>query len=146
MSNFWFTILQSANKQDNSLCAIEDFNHSTHRLSSNFSFGFTVDSGFSVNLDQLVIGTRSSNTDPGTLGLFYSGDSFATSLFNFTQAPGSNLVNSIIDLSALTDLTGAVEFRIFQIGNNAANGGSTSTNGTFRVADYFVGGAESSNF
>lgn len=113
----------------------------TQQATDFFSFGFTVNSGFSANLDKLYIGTRSSNTGPGTMGLFYSGDGFATALTTFNQAPGSNFVNSIIDLSALTGLTGTVEFRIRQIGNTAANGGSTSSSGAFRVTAYFENGA-----
>lgn len=106
-----------------------------------FSFGFTVDSGFAVNLDKLYIGTRSSAQGPGTMGLFYSGDGFATALTTFNQAPGGNFINAIIDLSGLSGLTGSVEFRLMQIGTVAANGGSTSSGGTFRVTAYFENGA-----
>ncbi len=106
-----------------------------------FSFGFTVASGFSANLDSLYIGSRSSGTGPGTLGLYYSGDGYSTNLFTFNQAPGANFVNSIVSLSGLTGLTGNVEFRIAQIGSLAANGGATSSNGTFRLTGYFANGA-----
>ena len=106
-----------------------------------YSLGFTVDAGFTVDLDALYIGTRSSNTGPGQLGLYYSGDAFAAPLATFDQSPGSNFVNSVVDLSALPVLTGAVEFRLMQIGSTAANGGSTSGSGTFRVTGYFEGGA-----
>ena len=37
-----------------------------------FSIGITIDAGWAVNLDELWIGTRSSNTGPGFLGLFHS--------------------------------------------------------------------------
>ena len=37
---------------------------STDTSSDYFSFGFTVDAGYSVNLENLIIGTRSSNTGP----------------------------------------------------------------------------------
>lgn len=105
-----------------------------------FSFGFTVAPGFSVDLAGLAIGTRSSNTGPGTLGLFYNGDGFTTNLFTFNQAPGSNFVNSLIDLSSLPALSGNVEFRIIEIGNNAAAGGSTASAGTLRLTSYFENG------
>jgi hypothetical protein len=106
-----------------------------------FSLGFTVAPGSSVDLTSLYIGTRSSNTGPGTLGLFYNGDGFATNLFSFNQAPGGNFVNSIVDLSALPNLTGSVEFRISQVGSAAANGGATGSSGTFRLVAYFEGGS-----
>lgn len=110
------------------------------------SFGFNVDAGFSVNLDSIYIGTRSSNTGPGTIGLFYNGDGFTNALATISQAPGNNFVNSILDVSALTGLTGNVEFRLYAIGSTAANGGSTSSSGTFRVTAYFENGAFNRDF
>jgi hypothetical protein len=106
------------------------------------SFGFTVNAGYSVNLTSLLIGSRSSNTGPGSLGLYYSGDSFASNLFTFVQSPGSNFVNSNIAL-ALSGLTGVVEFRIRAIGTTSANGGSTGSNGTFRLTNYFAATVDS---
>ena len=104
-----------------------------------FSFGFSVTGGYQADLSSLVIGTRSSGTGPGILGLFYSGDGYTNSLFTFDQSPGSNYVNSIIDLSGLQNLTGTVEFRVAQIGTTSANGGTTSTAGTFRISEYYDG-------
>ncbi len=104
-----------------------------------FSFGFSLDDGFFANLDSLYIGTRSSGTGPGTLGLFWNGDDFSTALTTFSQSTNT-FVNSIVDLGALPDLTGDVEFRLVQIGTTSANGGTTATGGTFRVTGYFQGG------
>lgn len=117
----------------------------TGQATDYFSLSFTVDAGYTVDLNSLLIGTRSSGTGPGTMGLFYSGDAFATALTTFDQALGSNFVNTIVDLSALPDLMGNVEFRVAQIGTAAANGGSTSSAGTFRLTGYFEGGAFVSN-
>jgi hypothetical protein len=103
------------------------------------SFGFNVAPGFSVDLDTLYIGSRSSNTGPGSLGLFYSGDGFSTNLFTLTQV-GTTNSNNAINLASLPNLTGNVEFRLVQLGNVAAGGGSTSAAGTFRVTAYFVAG------
>lgn len=103
-----------------------------------FSFGFSVANGFEVDLTDLYIGTRSSNTGPGALGLFYSGDNFTSNLYTFTQS-GTNFTNSIVDLTALNDLSGLVEFRIFGLGNTSANGGTLASNGTFRIAEHFDG-------
>lgn len=105
-----------------------------------YSFGFTVGAGYQVDLNSLYIGTRSSNTGPGTIGLYYNGDGFASAITTFNQAPGSNFVNTIVNLSALPNLSGIVEFRLAAIGSTAANGGATSAAGTFRVTAYFVGG------
>lgn len=103
-----------------------------------FSFGFSVDAGSSVNLDTLWLGSRSSNTGPGFLGLFYSGDGFTTSLFDFIQV-GTAFNNTVIDLSGLTGLTGTVEFRIAALNDVSANGGTISAGGTFRIGDHFDG-------
>jgi hypothetical protein len=110
-----------------------------------FSLSFTVAAGYTVDLSSLFIGTRSSGTGPGTMGLFYSGDAYTTTLATFDQTPGSNFVNTIVDLSALPDLTGNVEFRVAQIGTASAGGGSTSSAGTFRIAGYFEAGSFVSN-
>lgn len=110
-----------------------------------FSFGFTADAGYSVDLEELYLGSRSSNSGPGSIGLFSSLDGFATALVTFNQAPGSNFVNSIVDLSGLPDITGSIEFRLMQIGSAAANGGATASNGTFRVTAYFENGAFNRN-
>lgn len=105
-----------------------------------FTFGFEVDAGWSVDLDELWIGTRSSNTGPGELGLFYSGDNFSTNLFTFNQS-GTDFNNSIIDLSSLTGLTGEVEFRILATSDIRANGDpGISPSGTFRITEHFDDG------
>jgi len=103
-------------------------------------FGFNVANGTTVNLNSLSIATQSSGTGPGTLGLYTSLDGFTNSLFTFLQQPGGNPVDSVIDLSSLGPITGPFSVRIIQIGNNAANGGTTGNAGTFRVADYFNNG------
>lgn len=99
-----------------------------------FSFGFNIASGFEVDLADLVIGLRSSNFGPRDLGLFYSGDSFASSVFNITQS-GNSFNNHTIDLTSLQDLTGNVEFRIRAVGPASASGGVMSSAGTFRIVE-----------
>lgn len=96
------------------------------------SFGFTVADGYLLDLSQLLVGTRSSNTGPGTLGLFYSFDNYASQLYTFTQSGTSTLVSNI-NLSSLPNLFGSVEFRIFEIGNTSASNGITASTGTFRL-------------
>lgn len=102
-----------------------------------FTFGFTVASGYMVNLQSLAIRTRSSNTGPGDLGLFYSGDDFTGNLHAFAQE-GEVLLDSIIDLRALINLSGTVEFRIRALSNTRADDSASdiSSTGTFRIANY----------
>lgn len=111
---------------------------STDASQDYYSFGFTVDAGFSVVLDNLWIGTRSSGTGPGFMGLFVSTDGFASSLFTFVQV-GTAFTNSIVDLSGLGALTGTVEFRLAMLNDVSANGGTVAGTGTFRVGDHFDG-------
>ncbi len=103
-----------------------------------FSFGFTVADGFSVNLESFWVGARSSGTGPGFLGLFYSVDGFSTNLFTFTQN-GTAFNNVIADMSALTGLTGTVEFRVMALNDISAGGGVIGSGGTFRFGDHFDG-------
>lgn len=105
-----------------------------------FAFGFSVDAGYQVDLSDLIIGTRSSNTGPGTIGLYTSLDGFASPVTTISQAPGSNFVNSVLNLSALPNITGVFEARLYQVGTAAANGGATGAAGTFRIADYTADG------
>lgn len=102
-----------------------------------FSFGFTVSDGFAVDLTNLMITIRSSNKGPDDLGLFHSGDSFAASLFTFDQ-PGTNDNSQVIDLTALSGLTGNVEFRILALNNSSADGGTITAGGTLRITDTFA--------
>jgi hypothetical protein len=120
--------------------AANSFSASGWNAGEYFSLGFTVASGYKVSLDRMYLGSRSSGTGPGTMALYYSGDGFSSALATFNQAPGGNFVNSIVDLTALTNLVGTVEFRIGMVAGAAANGGSVASAGTFRVGGYFENG------
>jgi hypothetical protein len=99
-------------------------------------FGFSVGSGFFVTLDELIIATRSSNTGPGTLGIFTSFDGFASPIATLIQ-PGDDFLDSVIDLSALGPVMGNFSVRLLEIGNTQADGvGTTADGGTFRVVDF----------
>lgn len=114
-------------------------NNWTGEATDYFEFGFDVEPGYQVDLDSLIIGTRSSGTGPGLLGLYSSLDSFTSPLFTFDQSPGNNFLNSVIDLSALTGITDSFRLRIVQMGTTSASGGTTGSNGTFRIADFYDG-------
>jgi hypothetical protein len=98
-------------------------------------FGFTVDAGYTVSLNNLKVGTRSSNTGPGTIGLFSSVDGFASPLRSITQ-PSTTNVFTTIDLSNLAGLTGTIGFRFYEIGNTAPNASATTSAGTFRLINF----------
>ncbi len=104
-------------------------------------FGFTVDSGVAANLGNFTITTSTSNTGPGTLGLYSSTDDYASTLYTFNQSETSS-IDHTIDLSSMGSLTGIVLFRIFEIGDTQADGdGATASGGSFRVADLVIEGS-----
>lgn len=103
-----------------------------------FTFGFTVDAGYSVDLDTLWFGSRSSGSGPGFLSVYTSLDGFTTPVYSFAQV-GTAFNNNIADLSSLTGLTGSVEFRILADNGTSASGGTIGSGGTFRLGDHYDG-------
>ena len=108
-------------------------------------FGLIVSPGYKINISGLNIGTRSSPTGPGTMGLYVSTDNYASPLATFDQT-GGIYVNSSVTFSTLNDLTDTVYFKLMQIGTNAANGGTTGAGGTFRVTNYFLDNTDTGSF
>jgi hypothetical protein len=100
-----------------------------------FSFGFVVAPGKLVDLSELKIGSRSSNTGPRDMALRYSGDNFTTDLATWTSA--NEFLNQVIDLSSLRNLSGQIEFRIISKSNTAVNEGNIGSGGTFRITNFF---------
>ena len=101
-----------------------------------FAFGFTVASGYQVTLTDLLIGTQSSGTGPGSLWLYYN----YTGTLDITRATfnqsDTTKLNSDVDLDNLT-VTGNASFTIFRdVFAGSANGGAVSSLGTFRIANY----------
>lgn len=100
------------------------------------AFGFEVEPGYSVSLQNLQIRTLSSLLGPGTMGLYYSGDGFGVPLYTVRQ-PLFGVADNDVDLSALGPLTGSVEFRWQEIGNNSvADFIPTQDFGRFTVANF----------
>jgi len=111
-----------------------------------FAFGLTIDAGYQADLDTLFIGTRSSGTGPGFLGLYSSLDGFTNPIFNFVQN-GATFENSAVDLSGLGTVTGNVEFRVIVQNSINANGtGNFAGTGSFRITNYFVDGSFNRNW
>ncbi|MFV8818798.1 hypothetical protein [Haliea sp. E17] len=99
------------------------------------SLSLSVAEGYLLNLDWLAIGTRASNTGPGSIGVFSSLDGFSSPLQGIAQN-GGEVVASLVDLSGLGTLTGNLELRLYELGNTQADGsGDTSAAGTFRVVN-----------
>jgi hypothetical protein len=105
-----------------------------------YQFGFSVAAGYQAKLTDLWIGTRSSGTGPGSIGVYGSFDNFAhqTLLTTFAQ-PSAVYLNSKVDLTSLTAITGTYLVRLQEIGSNSAAGGTTAGTGTFRMSNYYDG-------
>jgi hypothetical protein len=117
----------------------------TFQTTDYVSLAFTVATGYTVALTNLVVGTQSSGTGPGTLGLYYSGNNFGPSLATLTQG-SATLLNSSLSLTSLPTLTAGIwEFRFYEIGTNSAAGGTTASGGTFRLANSATLGAVTFN-
>jgi len=114
-------------------------------VGSYFAFAIDIDAGFVADLDTLYIGTRSSNTGPGFLGLYSSVDGFTTPITTFVQ-PGADFLNHAVDLSGLGTVSGTVEFRVVVENNIAANGGTLAGTGAFRITNYFQDGSFNRNW
>ncbi len=97
------------------------------------SFGFTVAAGYEVDLASLLLGSRSTADGPVDMAIYCSVDNFAAPVATFTS--GNVFLNSEFDLSALTGLSGTVEFRIRTTGVTPAPGG-------FRLTNFFLNNAD----
>lgn len=107
-----------------------------------YSFGIEVGEGFEVELQELILATRSSNTGPGSLALRYSVDGFTDNIATWTNT-GIAFSNEKINLSSLGKLSGSIEFRIVLNEDVKADGtaGSIQSGGTLRVANFAEGGS-----
>ncbi|MDO6416508.1 PEPxxWA-CTERM sorting domain-containing protein [Sphingomonas sp. BIUV-7] len=105
------------------------------------SFGLNVASGFTASVNQLLLGTRSSNTGPGAISLLASLDGGAfTTIASFAQ--GTNDLYQSLSFTTLT-ATNSIVFRLTASGTTSANGGTLASGGTFRVENYVSGGTNS---
>lgn len=107
-----------------------------------YSFGFTVAPTYQANLGLLEIGTSASNTGPRSFGVYTSVDNFTTPIATINHGDGAvnfGFVNSSINLSSLSALTGTVEFRLRVDSNVRVNSSSTiSSAGTARITNFFA--------
>lgn len=107
------------------------------------TFGFVVDPGFQATLENLQLRTGAHFTGPSQVGLFYSGDGFSTPITTFTHSVGfpntTSVFSSQVDLSALPQMQGQVEFRLYSVSDVAAGGGAVGSQGVFFVGNFLDG-------
>ena len=105
-------------------------------------FSITVASDYELTLDTLSLTGRSSNTGPGNLGVYYSGNSYATDMASFSQSGTSYTVHNL-NLSTIVLSAGTYDFRIALVDGVSANGGAVAGGGTFRLMNPGSTGASS---
>lgn len=105
-----------------------------------FSFGFSVDPGWRIDLTELRIATRASATGPANVELRSSLDGFAARIGAITNG-STGATNATLDLRALTDVTGTFELRVFAADVASAGGGVVGSQGSLRITRFTVGSA-----
>jgi len=105
-----------------------------------YQFGFTIQPGQSVTVDQIILTSRSSNTGPGFISLLASVDGGAfTSVASITQTGTAynDEFLSITPVTALNNLT----FQFVATNQTSAGGATIGSSGTFRIGDYNPAGS-----
>lgn len=105
-----------------------------------FEFGFIVEEGYQVTLDEAFFGLRATNTGPGFIDLVADtdGEGFGSALDTYTMVGGS-WVNVTTSFNTLENLTGTVLFRFVKANETSANDGSIAAGGTFALGRFQPG-------
>jgi len=111
----------------------------TMEITDYFSFGFSVNSGYSATFTGFEFGSRSSAFGPGFIGVYAKVDDGLESLiYTINQSPGANFVNSLFELPSPLMVNTNLAIYLRQIGTTAANGTATTSGGSFRINDYLA--------
>jgi hypothetical protein len=114
--------------------------------------GISIQAGYVADLTSLLMGSRSSGSGPAMIGVFTSIDNFAapittidqTATTGFGGTQGTGFANTVVDLSALTNVTGDFYVRFANVGGAAtattARAGEMDNESTWRIGDYLVPG------
>lgn len=100
------------------------------------SMGFDLNPGYTATLTGFQFGTRSSGTGPGTVGVYASADGGSEVLLTTLIQSGTAFLDTDFVLGTPLTVTSDLTIRLRQIGTTSANGGTTGSAGTFRIADY----------
>lgn len=96
------------------------------------AFSFSVDPGYHVELETLVLGAYSSSTGPKNMAIRTSADGFASDFHTFVIPDGASFYNAFVDVSAFDNVTGNFEVRFY-------GDGASSSGGTFRIHNHYDG-------
>ena len=105
--------------------------------------GFTVDDGLSVDLDELLLGSRSSGSGPDLIGVFTSVDGFATPIFTIDNGAPGEFTNNRISLAEVGAVTGEFAIRFKNLSAATADptrAGDMDEGSTWRITTFFENG------
>jgi hypothetical protein len=100
-----------------------------------FSFGFTVQPGFSAVLNEIRLSARSSATAPGFMNVLISKDGGPETLLATLTLPNAAFLDTDLSFSNVTIDSSATIF-LRPANSTAANGGTIGSAGTSRISDY----------
>jgi hypothetical protein len=100
-----------------------------------FSFGFNVQPGRSVTVNELFIATRSSATGPGFINVLVAKDGGPETLLATLTQPNAQFLDEDLKFTAFS-VTTSLRVLLRAANNTSANGGTIGSAGTFRVSDY----------
>ena len=106
-----------------------------NNANASYSFGFTIQAGNVVTVDQIILTSRSSGTGPGFLNVEASVDGGAlVTVATITQS-GTAFNDEFLAIKPVT-ATKSLSFVIVAANQTSAAGGTIGSAGTFRVGDY----------
>ena len=100
------------------------------------SFGFTVAGGTAATVNQLIFGSRSSNTGPGTINVLAAVDGGTFAQVGSYTLPAETIVSQTFTLGTPLVALSRLEFRFVAGNATAANGNPLAGTGTFRVTNF----------
>jgi hypothetical protein len=102
-----------------------------------YSLGFNVQSGYTATIANLLVGTQSSGTGPGSVNVSYSlNGGTETFLQSLSQASGGNLVTSTIALNSIGVINNSLSIFFRAANTTAANGTTVASGGTLRITNF----------
>jgi hypothetical protein len=101
----------------------------------NYSFGFTIQPGQEVTVDQIILTSRSSATGPGFINLEASVDGAAPTVVASITQNDTNFNDEMLSITPVT-ATSSLTFFFVTADQTSAEGGTIGPDGTFRIGDF----------
>jgi hypothetical protein len=101
----------------------------------NYSFGFTIQPGEEVTVDQIILTSRSSATGPGFINLEASVDGAAPTVVASITQSDTSFNDETLPITPVT-ATSSLTFFFVAANQTSANGNTIGSAGTFRVGDF----------